>query len=141
MHGLDICKSSYLSGQYAGSSSVFLQIKTLIYIKSRVAMQMNRSSTSSGISFHGLPSKSKSPSIRKQIASSLSSQLIVLVFTKQPSAERFFRQYFFELLENSSSASIFFFFFFLFLILRRYKFLICKFTNSTINILIKIDRC
>ena len=104
-------------------------------------MQMNRSSTSSEISFHGLPSKSKSPSIRKQIASSLSSQLIVLVFTKQPSAERFFRQYFFELLENSSSASNFFFFFFLFLILRRYKFLICKFTNSTINILIKIDGC
>ena len=75
-------------------------------------MQMNRSSTSSEISFHGLLSKSKSPSIRKQIASSLSSQLIVLVFTKQPSAERFFRQYFFELLENSSSASNFFFFFF-----------------------------
>ena len=43
------------------------------------------------------------------IALSLSSQLIVLVFTKQPSAERylanFFRQYFCELLENSSSAS------------------------------------
>ena len=36
-------------------------------------------STSSEISFHGLPSNSKHPSIRKQIALSLSSQLIVLV--------------------------------------------------------------
>ena len=43
------------------------------------------------------------------IALSLSSQLIVLVFTKQPSAERYlaniFGQYFCELSENSSSAS------------------------------------
>ena len=35
---------------------------------------MDHSSTSSEISFHGLPSKSKRPSIRKQIASSFSSQ-------------------------------------------------------------------
>ena len=77
--------------------------------KGRAAAEMDRSSTSSEVSFHGLPSKSKRPSIRKQTALSLSSQLIVLVFTKQPSAERylanFFRQYFCELLENSSSAS------------------------------------
>ena len=70
---------------------------------------MNRSSTSSEISSHELPSKSKCPSIRKQVSSSLSLQLIVLVFTKQPSTERylanFFRHYFCELLENSSSAS------------------------------------
>ena len=52
-------------------------------------MPMDCSITSSEISFHELPSKSKRPSIRKQIASSLSSQLIVLVFTKQPSAERY----------------------------------------------------
>ena len=42
------------------------------------------------------------------IAFSLSSQLIVLVFTKQPSAERYLakiRQYFCELFENSSGAS------------------------------------
>ena len=41
------------------------------------------------------------------IALSLSSQLIVLVFMKQPSAERYlvniFRQYFCELLENSET--------------------------------------
>ena len=70
---------------------------------------MNHCSTSSEISFHELSSKSKSPSIRKQVAPSLSSKLIVLVSMKQPSAERylanFFRQYFCELFENCSSAS------------------------------------
>ena len=50
---------------------------------------MDRSSASSEISFHGLPSKRKCPSIRKQIALSLSSQLIVLVFTEKPSTERY----------------------------------------------------
>ena len=47
--------------------------------------------------------------VLRNIALSLSSQLIVLVFMKQPSAERylanFFRQYFCELFENCSSAS------------------------------------
>ena len=52
-------------------------------------MQMDCYSASREIPFHGLPSKSKRPSIRKQIALSLSSQLIVLVFMKQPSAERY----------------------------------------------------
>ena len=68
--------------------------------KDRAATQMDRSSTLSEISFHGLPSKSKHPSIRIQIASSLSTQLLVLVFTKPPSAHRclanIFRQYFCE---------------------------------------------
>ena len=86
------CKSKFQSTQKGGAAS-----------------QMNRSSTSSENSFHELPSKSKRPSIRKQVASSLSSKLIVLFLTKQPSAERYlancFRQYFCELLENSSSAS------------------------------------
>ena len=63
--------------------------------KGRAATQMDRSSTSSEISFHGLPSKSKRPSIRKQMASSLSSKSIVLVFTKQPSAERYLASIFF----------------------------------------------
>ena len=49
---------------------------------------MDRSSTSSEISFHGLPSKSKRPSIRKQIASSLSSQLIVLLFLRNSHLQR-----------------------------------------------------
>ena len=72
---------------------------------------MNRFSTSSEISFHGLPNKSKRrPIIRKQIASSLSSQLIVLLFLRNSHLQRdiyqtFFRQYFCELLENSCSPS------------------------------------
>ena len=73
-------------------------------------MQMDRSNTLSEISFHGLPSKSKSPIIRKQIASSLSSQLKVLLFLRNSHLQRdiqqtFFRQYSCELLENSCSAS------------------------------------
>ena len=73
-------------------------------------MQIDSSSTSSEISFHGLPSKSKRPSIRKQIASSLSSQLIVLLFLQNSHLQRdtqqtFFCQYFCELLENSCIAS------------------------------------
>ena len=73
-------------------------------------MQIDSSSTSSEISFHGLPSKSKRPSIRKQIASSLSSQLIVLLFLRNSHLQRdiqqtFFRQYFCKLLENSCRAS------------------------------------
>ena len=55
---------------------------------------MDRSSASSEISFHGLSSKRKWPSIKKQIALPLSSKLILLVFTKQPSAERYFANVF-----------------------------------------------
>ena len=73
-------------------------------------MQIDSSSTLSEISFHGLPSKSKRPSIRKQIASSLSSQLIVSLFLRNSHLQRDIQQtclcqYFCELLENFSSAS------------------------------------
>ena len=73
-------------------------------------MQIDSSSTSSEVSFHGLPSKSKRPSIRKQIASSLSSQLIVSLFLRNSHLQRdiqqtCFCQYFCELLENSCSGS------------------------------------
>ena len=73
-------------------------------------MQMDRSNTLSEISFHGLCSKSIRPTIRKQIASSLSSQLKVLLFLRNSHLQRdiqqtFFRQYSCELLENSCSAS------------------------------------
>ena len=73
-------------------------------------MQIDSSSTSSEISFHGLPSKSKQPSIRKQIASTLSSQLIVSLFLRNSHLQRdiyqtCFCQYFCELLEYSCSAS------------------------------------
>ena len=48
-----------------------------------------------GLVLHGLPIKSKRPSLRKQIASSLSSQLIVLLFfTKQSIAERYLENIF-----------------------------------------------
>ena len=76
---LIICKSLFLSGQYADSSSAFLLIKTLVEIGC-AATQMDHSNTSSKILFHGLPNKSKCPSIRKQIALSISSQLIGLLF-------------------------------------------------------------
>ena len=76
-------------GNLASSSSAFLANQNVSRNKGRAATQMDRSSTSSEISFHGLPIKSKRPIIREQIASLLSSQLIVLVFTKQPSAERY----------------------------------------------------
>ena len=49
---------------------------------------MDRSSTSSEISFHVLPSKSKRPSIRKQTASLLPSQLIVLLFLQNSHLQR-----------------------------------------------------
>ena len=77
--------------------------------KGRVAMQIDSSTTSKEISFHGLPSKSKRPSIRKQIVSSLSS-LIVSLFLRNSHLQRdvqqtCFCQYFCELLKNSCSAS------------------------------------
>ena len=57
-------------------------------------MQIDSSSTSSEISFHGLPSKRKCPSIRKQIASLLSSQLIVSLFLRKSSAGRYLAKMF-----------------------------------------------
>ena len=45
-------------------------------------MQMGRFSASSENSFHGFPSKSKRPSTRKHILSSLSSELIVSLFLR-----------------------------------------------------------
>ena len=106
---LIICKSLFLSGQYADSSSVFLLIKTLVEIGC-AATQMDHSNTSSKILFHGLPNKSKCPSIRKQIALSVSSQLIGLLFLQNIYLQRdiqqaFFCQCFCKLLENSYSAS------------------------------------
>ena len=106
---LIICKSLFLSGQYADSSSVFLLIKTLVEIGC-AATQMDYSNTSSKILFHGLPNKSKCPSIRKQIALSISSQLIGLLFLQNIYLQRdiqqaFFCQCFCKLLENSYSAS------------------------------------
>ena len=102
-----LCKSSFLQGQYADPTSVFLEIKTLVVKKTRAATQMDHSSENS---FHGLPSKTKRLSIRKHITSSLSSQLLVSFFLRNSHLHKdiqqtFFDQYFCELLENSWSAS------------------------------------
>ena len=90
---LIICKSLFLSGQYADSSSVFLLIKTLVEIGC-AATQMDHSNTSSKILFHGLPNKSKCPSIRKQIALSISSQLIGLLFLQNIYLQRDIQHFF-----------------------------------------------
>ena len=69
---------------------------------------MDCSNSSSEILFHGLPSKSKRPCIRKQIASFLSSQLIVL-FLQNSHLERYLANIFSPVLlwtfRNSCSAS------------------------------------
>ena len=71
-------------------------------------MQVDHSSASSEFHFMSCLVKANTL-VLGNIVLSLSSQLIVLVFTKQPSAERYlanvFCQYFCELLEHSSSTS------------------------------------
>ena len=68
MHGLDICKSSYLSHS-RGNTQVhlhnFCKSNLQSTQKGRAATQMDRSSSSSKISFYGQLSKSRCPSIRK----------------------------------------------------------------------------
>ena len=65
--------------------------------KDRAATQMDHSSTTSKISFHGPPSKSRQRSIRKQIAALLSliHQLIVLLFLQNSHLQRDMLQTFF----------------------------------------------
>ena len=73
LHGIDnlqklVCKSCRVNAQV--HFQIFLQIKTLDEIERRSWYAngfSNCSSTSSEIWFHVLPSKSKRPSIRKQI--------------------------------------------------------------------------
>ena len=65
MHDLNICKSSYLSGKYASSSSIFLCIETLVDTE-RASCYANGSLQCFKQNFVSqLPSKSKCPSIRK----------------------------------------------------------------------------
>ena len=70
-----IFKSSFLSGQCAGASSVFLQIKTLVEIE-RPSCYANESH------YYFKWNLSKDSSIRKQRAWLLSSQLIVLLILR-----------------------------------------------------------
>ena len=67
MHGLDNLQKLFSVGAIRRFIFSFFanQDFSLVEIKGRAATQMHRSNTSSEISFHGLPSKSKRPSIRK----------------------------------------------------------------------------
>ena len=73
--------------------------------KGRAGKQMDGSSTSSEISFHGLPGKSKRPSVRKPRYDTIVVIITVNSILLEDIQQTFFRQYFCELLENSRSAS------------------------------------
>ena len=73
--------------------------------KGRAGKQMDGSSTSSEISFHGLPGKSKRPSVRKPRYDTIVVIITVNSILLEDIQQTFFRQYFCELLENSCSAS------------------------------------
>ena len=108
LHGLDNLQNLLSIG--AISRFIFCKSKLQSRQKGRVAMQIDSCSTSSEISFHRLPSKSKRPIIRKQIASSLSSQLTVSLFLRNSNLQTdiwqtCFCQYFCKPLQNSCSAS------------------------------------
>ena len=96
---LIICKISFAKAVGAIHRfifSFFLQIKTLVEIERRSCYAnrfSNCSITSCEISVHGLPSKSKCPSIRKQIVVIITVNSII--FTKRPSAWRYFSKHFF----------------------------------------------
>ena len=57
---------------------------------------MDRSSTSGEILFHGLPSKIKHPSIRKQVVLSLPSKFIILLFLQNIHLQRHIWQSYFS---------------------------------------------
>ena len=73
--------------------------------KGRAGKQMDGSSTSSEISFHGLPGKSKRPSVRKPRYDTIVVIITVNSILLEDIQQTFFRQYFCELLENSCSTS------------------------------------
>ena len=75
---------------------IFIFFANQNFSRHRAATQMDRSSASSKILFHGLPSKSKRPSIRKHS---------VLVIITVNSVSFYETAIFREILENSSSAS------------------------------------
>ena len=86
LHGLAnlqqlVCKSCRDNTQV--HLHFFLQIKTLVEIERRSCYAnrfSNWSSASTEISFHGLPSKSKRPSIRKQIVVIITVNSIIVFF-------------------------------------------------------------
>ena len=89
MHDLNTCKSSYLSGQYAGSSSIFFAYQNFSrHRKAELLHKWIALVLQVKFRFIGCLVKANAL-VLGNIALSLSSQLIVLVFTKQPSAERY----------------------------------------------------
>ena len=94
LHGLDNLEKLVSVGAIRRFIFSFFANQNFSLDKGRAATQMDRSNTSSEISFHGLPSKSKRPSIRKQIASSLSLQLILL-FLRNSHLQEIFRKHVF----------------------------------------------
>ena len=105
-----VYKSSYRSGQYTGSSSVFLQINFQSRQKDRANTQRDRSITSSELSFHGLPSKSKRPSKETENRQYRRYYQLIVLFLRNSHLQRdiqqtFFRQFLCELFENFCSAS------------------------------------
>ena len=107
---LIICKIFFLLGNIQVHLQFYCISKLQLRQKDQVEMQIDSSSTSNEISFHGLPSKSKCLSIRKQIALPLSLQLIVSLFLQYSHLQRdiqqtCFCQYFCKFLENSCSTS------------------------------------
>ena len=95
-----ICKCSFRSGQYEVHLQLFCKLKLQSRQKGRAVTQMDCSNTLSEFSFHGLPSESKRHSIRKQIASPLSLQLIILFLRnshlQRDNQQTFFSQFFFN---------------------------------------------
>ena len=120
MHGLDnlqrlVCKKC--QGNTQVHLQGFLQIKCLFEIErwSCCANGLSDgSSTSSKILFHGLPSKSKRPNIRKQtvVIITVHSLFVFFFFLQNSHLERYiflfqtlFPKYFHEILVNSCSTS------------------------------------
>ena len=95
-----ICKCLFRSGQYEVHLQLFCKSKLQSRQKGRAVTQMDCSNTLSEFSFHGLPSESKRHSIRKQIASPLSLQLIILFLRnshlQRDNQQTFFSQFFFN---------------------------------------------
>ena len=98
LHGLHNLQRLVSVGTIRRFIFIFLKIKTLVEI--RAVTQMNHSSTSIEVLFHGLPSKRKCPNIRKQIVSSLSWQLTVLSLRRAICREVFSKHFFASIFVN-----------------------------------------
>ena len=96
MHGLDNLQKLFSVGAIRRFIFSFLanQALSLVEIKGRAATQMHRSNTSSEISFHGLPNKSKLPSIKKQIVVIITVNIIIAFYETAICREIFSKHFF-----------------------------------------------